>query len=169
MEPFGGETFEHVMIILHATAGTVAVLLPAVNLLRRRKDRAHRWIGRSWVVAMYLLCTSGMFIYSMTGGFTLFHALALFTFVTTTLGVLAIRRGRVRAHVGNMVGSWLGAIGAGTAAALVPGRQITAWMIGTPATFWTVVALIVLATTAWTAWVLLRIGPRVRPAARVTA
>lgn len=169
MEPFGGETFERIMIVLHATAGTAAVLLPLVNLLRRRRDRAHRWIGRSWVVVMYLLCTSGMFIYSITGGFTVFHGLALFTFGTTTFGVVCSRRGWVRAHVGNMVGSWLGAIGAGTAAALVPGREITTWMVGTPVTFWTIVAGIVLAVTAWTAWVLVRFGPRTRVAQRVPA
>lgn len=154
MEPFGGTDFEHVMILVHATAGTVAVLLPPVNLIRRRRDSAHKALGRTWVVAMYLLCTSGMFIHSLTGGFTVFHALALFTFVTTTLGVVLIPRGNVRAHVGNMVGGWLGAIGAGTAAAFVPGREIPTWMAGSPEIFWPSVLGIVLAVTAWTAWVL---------------
>ena len=95
----------HALLIpIHAIAASLVILLAPVNILRRRKDRAHKALGRTWVIAMYLVCVSGMFIYTI-GGFTVFHALAIFTFATTTLGVIAIRRGNVRSHIGNRVGS----------------------------------------------------------------
>lgn len=147
-----------ILIPVHAIAATFAVLIAPVNILRRRRDAAHRALGRSWVVAMYLVCVSGMFIYTI-GGFTIFHALALFTFATTTLGVLAIRRRNVRAHAGNMIGSWAGALVAGGFAAFVPGREIPTLAVSDPAVLWSIVAAVVVLTTAWVAFVLLRLGP----------
>ncbi|GGA55451.1 hypothetical protein GCM10011490_01650 [Pseudoclavibacter endophyticus] len=146
------------MIPVHAIAASLVVLLAPVNLVRRRRDRAHRVIGRTWVLAMYVTCVSGMFIYSLTGGFTAFHALAIFTFLTTTLGVVNIRRGHRRAHVGNMVGGWLGALVAGGFAAFVPARDIPMWAIGTPFLFWSIVAGIVVGATAWVWFVLAYAG-----------
>lgn len=151
-------TFTATAIAIHATAASLVILLGPVQIARRRKDAAHKAIGRSWVVCMYLVCVSGMFIYTLTGGFTVFHALAIFTFGTTTLGVINIRRGRVRAHIGNMVGSYLGAVVAGVFAALVPSREIPQLAVHSPAVLWACVAAIVLAATAWVIFVLMRFG-----------
>ncbi|GAA4283062.1 hypothetical protein GCM10022261_05930 [Brevibacterium daeguense] len=153
----------HIVIAVHALAGSLVILLAPVNLLRRPKDSAHRMIGRSWVLMMYLVCVSGMFIYSLSGGFTIFHALAIFTFGTTTLGVLAIRRRDVRSHIGNMVGSWLGAIGAGAFAFAAPGRTIPTLAIEDPALLWGLVSAVVLVATGWVSWVLLRVPDTRRP------
>lgn len=49
----------------------------------------------------------------ISGGFTIHHALAIFTYGTTTLGVLSVRRGHAPGRTGNMVGSWVGAVVAG--------------------------------------------------------
>lgn len=152
---------ESIAIPIHAIAASFVVLLAPVNLLRRRKDAAHRAIGRTWVVMMYLVCVSGMFIYTLSGGLTIFHALSVFTFITTTLGVIAIRRRNVAAHVGNMVGSWLGALAAGSFAAFVPGRYLPSLAVSEPVLLWTVVAVIVVSATAWVVFVLTRMG---RPA-----
>lgn len=151
-------TFTATAIAIHATAASLVILLGPVQIARRRKDAAHKAIGRSWVVCMYLVCVSGMFIYTLTGGFTVFHALAIFTFGTTTLGVINIRRGRVRAHIGNMVGSYLGAVVAGVFAALVPSREIPQLAVHSPAVLWSAVAAIVVAATAWVIFVLARFG-----------
>ncbi|WP_324013736.1 DUF2306 domain-containing protein [Microbacterium sp. JZ37] len=152
----------HALLIpIHAIAASLVILLAPVNILRRRKDRAHKTLGRTWVIAMYLVCVSGMFIYTI-GGFTVFHALAIFTFATTTFGVIAIRRGNVRSHIGNMVGSWLGALAAGAFAAFVPGRFIPTLAVSDPAVLWSAVAAIVIAATAWVAFVLARFGAPAR-------
>jgi uncharacterized membrane protein len=154
-----------IMIPVHAIAASFVILLGPVNMLRRRKDLAHRAIGRTWVVMMYLVCVSGMVIYT-DGAFTLFHALAIFTFITTTLGVVMIRRGNVGGHIGNMIGSWAGAVVAGSFAAFVPGRYLPTLAVDDPALLWTIVAGVVVAATVWVAIVLTRFGgPRGRRAA----
>ena len=40
------------VITLHAVAALTAVLLGPVQILRRRRDRAHRVIGAVWVSAI---------------------------------------------------------------------------------------------------------------------
>lgn len=141
-------------IVIHALSASGVILLAPLQILRRTKDRRHRFIGRSWVVLMYAVCVSGMFIYTLTGSFTVFHALAIFTFCTTTLGVINIRRGRIRSHVFNMVGSWLGAITAGAFAAFVPGRVIPEVAVEDPMLLWTIIAVVVVLTTLWAVYVL---------------
>lgn len=141
-------------IAIHALAASGVVLLAPVQIIRRTKDRRHRWIGRSWVILMYLVCVSGMFIYTLSGSFTIFHALAIFTFGTTTLGVIAIRRGDIRRHIGMMVGSWLGALTAGAFAAIIPGREIPQLAVDDPGLLWGAVAAIVIAATVWVGYVL---------------
>ncbi|WP_346037225.1 DUF2306 domain-containing protein [Brevibacterium picturae] len=141
-------------IAIHALAASGVVLLAPVQIIRRTKDRKHRWIGRSWVVLMYLVCVSGMFIYTLSGSFTIFHALAIFTFGTTTVGVIAIRRGNIRRHIGMMIGSWLGALTAGAFAAIIPGREIPQLAVADPGLLWGAVAAIVIAATVWVGYVL---------------
>lgn len=141
-------------IAIHALAASGVVLVAPIQIIRRTKDLKHRWIGRSWVILMYLVCVSGMFIYTLSGGFTVFHALAIFTFGTTTLGVIAIRRGDVRRHIGMMVGSWLGALTAGTFAAIIPSREIPQLAVADPGLLWAGIAVIVVAATVWVGCVL---------------
>ncbi|UWF77664.1 MULTISPECIES: DUF2306 domain-containing protein [Microbacterium] len=140
------------LIVVHAVAASFVILVGPVNILRRRKDAAHRLLGRTFALMLYLVCVSGMFIYS--AGFSVFHALAIFTFITTTLGILAIRRGNVIAHRANMIGSWAGTVTAGVFAATIPGRAIPALAVDEPALFWAIVASIIVAAMAWIAIVL---------------
>lgn len=141
-------------IAIHALAASGVVLLAPVQLIRRTKDRKHRWIGRSWVILMYFVCISGMFIYTVSGSFTVFHALAIFTFATTTIGVISIRLGKVRRHVSMMVGSWLGALAAGTFAAIIPSRDIPQLAVAEPGLLWGAVAFVVIVATLWVGYVL---------------
>lgn len=141
-------------IAIHALAASGVVLLAPVQLIRRTKDRKHRWIGRSWVILMYFVCISGMFIYTLSGSFTVFHALAIFTFATTTIGVISIRLGKIRRHVSMMVGSWLGALAAGTFAAIIPSRDIPQLALAEPGLLWGAVALVVIVATLWVGYVL---------------
>jgi uncharacterized membrane protein len=113
------------LIVLHAVAASYALCLGAVQVLRRRRgDRAHRWIGRSWVAAMAVTVLSSFGVRTLTGGFSWLHALSAFTAVTLTLGVLAARRGDVRTHRGTMIGTYLGLLGAFVGVIVVPTRRI---------------------------------------------
>lgn len=147
------------IICIHAIAASIVLMLPLVQILRRPKDRAHQWIGRSFVICMWTVCASGMFIYTLTGGFTIFHALAIFTFFTTTLGVIQIRRGRVRSHVMNMVGSWIGACVAGGFAMFGAGREIPKLAISDPTLLWGAAGSVVVLTAIWVVVVLRFVRP----------
>lgn len=140
------DIMQTVLVTIHAIAASLVILLGPVNFLRRRKDIRHKIIGRTFGVMMYFVCISGMFIYTM-GGFTIFHALAIFTFTTTTIGIIAIRRHNVRLHMRMMIGSWAGTVTAGAFAALIPGRRIPTLAIEDPALLWTIVAAVVAAAT----------------------
>lgn len=153
--------FSLTVITIHAVAASLVILIGPVNMVRKSKDVKHKALGRSWVVAMYATCVSGMFIYTLSGGFTIFHALAILTFTTTTLGVIHIRRHRVRPHVANMVGSYVGALIAGGFAVFVPGRFIPVLAIQNPVVLWSVAAAVVVLATAWVLYVLTLFRPRV--------
>lgn len=110
------------LIAVHALCALTVLVLGPVQILRPRRDRAHRRLGRTWAVAMVLTCGSSFVI--APDGFTWLHGLAIFTLVSLTLGVLAIRRGDVRMHRANMIGSYLGTAVAFAFAVLVPQRAI---------------------------------------------
>ncbi|MFC4138674.1 MULTISPECIES: DUF2306 domain-containing protein [unclassified Microbacterium] len=139
---------QSILIAVHAIAASFVILIGPVQFLRRRKDARHRLLGRVFGIMMYFVCLSGMFIYTLDGGFTLFHFLAIFTFTTTTIGIIAIRRRNVRLHRGMMIGSWAGTVTAGAFAALIPGRRIPTLAVDDPALLWGIVAAVLVAATA---------------------
>lgn len=112
------------------------------------------------MISVYVVCLSGMFNCTSGGRFTIFHAPAIFTFGTTTLGGVQIRPGNVTGHAANLIGSYAGALVAGAFAALAPGRVLPTLAVDDPILLWSVVALIVVIVTAWAAWVMVRFGHR---------
>lgn len=129
-----------VFVAAHAVAAAVVVMLGPVNLLRRRRDAAHRLIGRVWAAAMVLTCLSSFGIHPH--GFSWLHGLALFTLGSIALGVVNIRHRNVRGHRANMIGSYAGTLVAFGFAALAPNRLIARIAVDDPAGLLGVTALI---------------------------
>jgi Predicted membrane protein len=156
------------LIVLHAVAATLAMVLGAVNLFRRRRgDLPHRVIGRTWLGAMYLTALSSFGIQELRPGrFSWIHALSVLTLVTLTLGLWHARRGHVAAHAGNMIGSYLGLIGAFIGVVAVPSRLIPQAFQSNWLGMATITALIVGAGLAFVAVVTRMLGGHV---ARVTS
>lgn len=111
---------------VHALGAFFALLLGAVNLLRRPEgDGPHRIIGRIWVVSMYWTVLSSFFIRELNpGGFSWIHGLSVFTVGTLTVGVWAAMTRRIQTHRGFMRGSYFGTVGAFVGATVVPQRAI---------------------------------------------
>ena len=129
------------LLASHVIAALFALVIGPVNILRRRRDRTHRVLGYTWAAAMYYVCGSSFWIVT-DGHFSWLHGLSAFTTVTVTLGIVAaIRRNRA-AHLGNMVGSYLGLLTAFAFAATVPSRLIPRLLVDDPATAWLVAALV---------------------------
>ena len=123
-----------VLVALHAAAASSSLILGAYQLLRRTKgDHAHRVVGWFWVSAMLFVATSSFAIRQLRrGDLSLLHVLSVVTLVTATLGVIAIRRGNLRAHRMHMTGNYLGLIGAFVGAVAVPSRLIPTFAVNEP-------------------------------------
>lgn len=115
-----------VLIAIHAVAASLAMVLGAVNLLRRKRgDGPHKAIGRTWLVLMYFTAGSSFWIQQLRpGNFSWIHGLSAFTIITLSLGLWNARRGNIAAHAGNMIGTYLGLIGAFIGVAAVPSRLV---------------------------------------------
>jgi uncharacterized membrane protein len=124
----------NVVIALHAGGATIALALGAYQLLRRTKgDRAHRWVGRVWVVAMYWTVLSSFVIKRLRPGhLSWIHGLSVFTFLTLSIGLWAGMTGRIPIHRGFMTGSYFGLVGAFIGAVVVPSRLIPQWAMHQP-------------------------------------
>lgn len=115
------DTFTPV-ITLHALAAGYVLLLGPLQILRRRRDLAHRLLGTTWIAAMLTVCLSSFWI--TPDGFSWLHALSIWTLVCMVAAILGIRAGNVRLHRNFMIGSYLGTLAAFAFAALVPVRLI---------------------------------------------
>ncbi|HET8598908.1 MAG TPA: DUF2306 domain-containing protein [Segeticoccus sp.] len=115
-----------VLVGTHAVVATLALVLGAVNVLRRRRgDGPHRLIGRVWVGLMYFTAFSSFFIQQLRPGrFSWIHALSVLTIVTLSLGLWHARRGNVPRHAANMIGTYLGLLGALVGVVAVPSRLV---------------------------------------------
>ncbi len=144
------------LVAAHAVAAAIVVGLGAVNLLRPRRDRAHRLIGRTWSVAMVFTCLSSFGI--RPHGFSWLHGLAAFTLLTLTVGIVYIRRGDAPGHRAMMRGTYVGTLIAFGFAALAPNRLISRLAVSDP---WTLLAAtgLVLATCAGVVALALRTRP----------
>lgn len=118
------------LIITHAIAASYVLLLGPVNLLRRRRDRAHRLIGYGWTAMMLVTCLSSFAIFR--GGFSWLHGLSVFTLFSVGAGIVAAARGNVPAHRYNMTGSYVGTVVAFAFAAFMPGRLIPRLALSDP-------------------------------------
>jgi uncharacterized membrane protein len=137
------------LIATHVVAALVSVALGVVQLARRKGDARHRLLGRVWVGLMLWAAFSSFWIRHLRdGAFSWLHILSLVTLVTVTLGVLAIRRGDVRGHRGNMVGSWLGSAIAMVFALAVPTRMLPTFALDRPAGALAAGAALAVATAA---------------------
>lgn len=114
------------LIATHAVTASMAMVLGAVNVLRRRRgDAPHRFIGRVWLVAMYFTAGSSFWIQDLRpGSYSWIHGLSAFTILTLSLGLWNARRGRIRAHAGNMIGTYLGLLGAFVGVVAAPDRLV---------------------------------------------
>jgi uncharacterized membrane protein len=146
------------LILLHATTASFALLLGAVQLLRRRRgDRPHRYIGWSWVIAMAITLATSFGIRTINGGFGWLHALSLFTAFTLTMGVVAARQHRIKAHRSFMTGSYFGLLGAFAGVLAVPERRIPDTVVHHPLLVAVFVGAIIV-TTAASVWGAIELG-----------
>jgi uncharacterized membrane protein len=159
------------LVAAHALGASLALLLGAWQLVRRpRGDRAHRRVGRVWVVAMYWTVLSSFFITELDPGhFSWIHGLSALTFVTLTIGTWAAVLGRVGVHRQFMTGSYLGLLGAFLAAVAVPARDVPQLLVHRPVVFTTAVVAVAVASASVVALCRVGLRPAVVPVPEVAS
>jgi uncharacterized membrane protein len=95
----------HRALIVHALSASMALLLGPWQFLpglRSQHPAVHRWIGRGYATSLFTAATSAFVLCPhATGGVVStagFSSLALGWLVTTSLGVIAIRRHNIPSH-----------------------------------------------------------------------
>jgi uncharacterized membrane protein len=71
----------------HLAAASLSLLTGAFQLARPRRDTLHRRVGYLYVGAMLVNNLSALTIYLFTGGFNVFHALALYSLFNVTMAM----------------------------------------------------------------------------------
>lgn len=114
------------LIALHAFCASLALVLGAFQLIRRRKgDRWHVLVGRAWTLSLLLTSSSSFWI----GGYSAFmewflKALAVVSIVSVSIGWWAGRRRDVVTHAACMSGAYVGLLGAFVGVTVMPERRI---------------------------------------------
>lgn len=117
-----------VFLWAHLGAALVALALGAAQLLRRKGGALHRLLGRVFVGAMLLAAATSYWLRG-GGAFSWIHALSVWTVISVIVGVVALRRGRLRAHRGWMIGAYVGLVVAAVFA-LAPNRFLGGALFG---------------------------------------
>lgn len=153
------------VIAAHALAAVAALLLGPVVILRRRRDRLHRWAGYAWVGAMALAAATALAIHEirLVGPFSPIHLLVGLVAVNLWRAIAAARAGRMVEHGRTMTQLYVGALGVAGAFTLLPGRRMNAVLFGGESWAGFALGAAVLALVCLALW---RAQPRPAPAAQ---
>ena len=114
-------------IQFHILCAVYALLIGPVAIFRPQRDRLHRWLGYSWVVALALTALSSFFIFGFRiwGPFSPIHVLSILTLVGLVRGLHLIRQGRRVEHAQQMQSLYFLALGIPGVFTLLPGRLLS--------------------------------------------
>ena len=88
------------IITLHVVAAVLTFIVGLVVLWRRKGGYSHRITGRVWVVLMFTVAFSSLFIseIKMIGRFSPIHALSLYVMIALVWALYAARTGDIERH-----------------------------------------------------------------------
>ena len=111
--PLPNFRLNHRTLITHAVSASVALILGPWQFLtglRRRYPGVHRWLGRGYAAILLVAAVSALLIAPWAAGGWVstagFGCLAVGWLITTTMGVVTIRRHHVSAHRRWMIRSY---------------------------------------------------------------
>ncbi len=75
---------------LHVICSILALPLGAVILLRPKGTQSHIWLGWTYLICMICVNGFGLCVYHLTGGFNVFHLLAILNLTIIGIAILHI-------------------------------------------------------------------------------
>ena len=119
------------LIQLHLTAALIALVDGTVLLAGVKGTGLHKTLGWTWVVAMFTVAASSLFITeSHPGRWSFIHFFSGWTLIALPMGIAAIKRRNVRVHRRLMTGLFVGGLLVAGAFTFVPGRLMFAVFFG---------------------------------------
>lgn len=119
------------VVWLHLATVMTPLALTPVQLLRRRGDTAHRFIGRIWAASLLATALLSFGIRDLNpGGLSFIHIFSAVTVVTVPMLVLAARDHRIARHRSAVRGLVTGALLTAGYFTLIPGRMPGEWLWG---------------------------------------
>jgi len=117
-----------VMIQIHAASAVLALALGPFALLRQRRDRWHKVMGYTWVLAMFAAAAASMFISEtpMLGPFSPIHILSVITLGGLFYALRAALRRDLIAHGRAMRALYAQALIIPGVFTFLPGRRMNA-------------------------------------------
>ncbi|CUB03779.1 DUF2306 domain-containing protein [Marinomonas fungiae] len=118
---------------LHLATVIPPFLIGAFILLAKKGTPRHKRLGKLYMVFMMLTAIISLLMPAqigptLLGHFGFIHLFSMLVLLCIPLGLIAIRRNNLRAHIGNMIGVYLGGIIIAGAFAFMPGRLLHSWM-----------------------------------------
>jgi len=116
------------IIQVHAGTAILALLLGPFVIWRKRRDMAHRIMGRIWIVTMIVVASTSWFISSFAwiGPFGPVHIFAVMTYWSLYSSIRHLMAGRFAAHGAEMRSLYIYALGIAGAFTFLPGRTMHA-------------------------------------------
>lgn len=120
------------IIASHALVAMLALVLGAVQLIRRKGGLAHQTLGRVWVACMAFVALGSFWIHEirLLGEFSPIHLLSVFTLLSLFYSIVAARQGRINAHRKSMRGLYVGGLVLAGLFTLSPGRVLHRMFFG---------------------------------------
>lgn len=124
----------HLVVQIHAVSATIALVLGATILFRKKGDARHKFFGRIWVGVMAIAVTSSWFISEMPmlWRFGPIHIFSLMGTIALFQIVWFARAGNIRAHKSAARGLYMGGLIVAGTFTFLPGRIMNQMVFGGP-------------------------------------
>lgn len=124
----------HLVVQAHAVSATIALVLGATILFRKKGDARHKFFGRIWVGVMAIAVASSWFISEMPmlWRFSPIHIFSLMGTIALFQIVWFARKGNIAAHKSAAKGLYVGGLIVAGTFTFVPGRIMNEMVFGEP-------------------------------------
>jgi uncharacterized membrane protein len=121
------------LVYLHLATVVPAFVIGTYMLANRKGTSTHKRLGRLYLALIAVTAITTLWMPAQVGPhfaghFGFIHAFSLLALYAVPAAFHYARIGNIRAHRGNMVGLYIGAMLIAGALAFAPGRRLHAWL-----------------------------------------
>ncbi|MEY1554926.1 DUF2306 domain-containing protein [Yoonia sp. R2331] len=148
------------MVQIHLLCAVLAICLGPVNIWRKRRDRLHRMMGGTWMLAMFGLATSGLMMssWAVIGPFNPIHLFSVLTYISLAESIWHLINRRFAQHGRAMRSLYFQGLAIAGLFTFLPGRTLNETFFAASPLAGFVATFVVVGGLAWLGW---RYQPRV--------